>query len=204
MVTVRTATADDLERISQTHIRCFPNSLSSQMGEKLLQKYYWEFMKEDPELFVVADNGDDIVGFCMGYLCNKSGFKKNYVSNNIFALALRCVVLAISGNRVFYKRISQKFSTKNNANDDEIIVADAYDPAQKGDLLSICLDSSLRGTGIAKEMLSEYEDRLRHLDRKLCLLSVENNNSQAIRFYEKNGYIVYKKYGESLQYGKAL
>lgn len=204
MVTVRTATIGDLEKISLTHIRCFPNSLSSQMGGGLLKNYYWEFMKENPELFIVADDGRDIVGFCMGYLCEKRGFKKNYVSHNFIALALRCVVLAVSGNRVFYKRIAKKVSSKNDKLGDEIIVADTYDSVQKGDLLSICVEGSLRGTGIAAEMLLEYENRLKQLDRRLCVLSVENSNSQAIRFYEKNGYRIYKKYGESYQYGKVL
>lgn len=32
MITVRTATTEDLEKIALAHIRCFPNSLSSQIG----------------------------------------------------------------------------------------------------------------------------------------------------------------------------
>ena len=173
-------------------------------GGGLLKNYYYEFMKENPELFIVADDGCNIVGFCMGYLCEKKGFKKNFVSRNFVALALRTFMLVVSGNRVFYSRIKKSTAPKNDIHSDETIVTDIYNTNQKGDLLSICVETSLRGTGVAAEMLSEYEKRLKLLDRKLCLLSVENKNVGAIRFYEKNGYRVYKKYGESYQYGKVL
>lgn len=32
MITIRTATMEDLKQIALTHIRCFPKSLSSQIG----------------------------------------------------------------------------------------------------------------------------------------------------------------------------
>lgn len=161
-------------------------------------------MKEDPELFIVADDGKNIVGFCMGYVCEKTGFKKHFVSNNFIALALKCLMLVFSGNRIFYNRIVKRVSSKKNDFGDENIVPNLYASNQKGDLLSICVEKSLRGTGVAAEMLLEYENRLKGLDKKLCVLSVENTNLGAIRFYEKNGYRVYKKYGESYQYGKVL
>lgn len=161
-------------------------------------------MKEDPELFIVADDGKNIVGFFMGYLCEKTGFKKLFVSNNFIALALRCLMLVFSGNRTFYNRIVKRISSKKNDFSDENIVPNLYTSDLKGDLLSICVEKSLRGTGVAAGMLLEYENRLKELDKKLCVLSVENTNLGAIRFYEKNGYRVYKKYGESYQYGKVL
>ena len=40
-ITIRTAVCEDLKKIAQVHIKCFPNSLSSQMGGGCLESIIW-------------------------------------------------------------------------------------------------------------------------------------------------------------------
>lgn len=115
-------------------------------------------MKEDSNLFIVADTGQNIVGFCMGYLCVKTGFKKHFVFNNFIVLAFKVLMLIASGNRIFYNRIVKSISSKKNSFSDETIVPDIYTSNQKGDLLSNCVEKSLRGTEVVAEMLLEYKN----------------------------------------------
>ena len=157
-------------------------------------------MIENPELFIVAEDDQEIVVCCMGYLCENNEFRKKFISHNFISLAFRTALLVISENRVFYKRASQNKKSKDHI----IIIDETHTPQEKGDLLSIFVQDSQRGTGVANNLLLEYENRLKQLNRNFCVLSVENTNLCAINFYKKNGYIMYKKYGESLQYGKIL
>ena len=46
-------------------------------GGGLLRMYYLEYMIENPELFIVAEDDQEIVGCCMGYLCENNEFRKN-------------------------------------------------------------------------------------------------------------------------------
>lgn len=60
---IKNANIDDLNKVAKVHIRCFPDSFSTQLGEKILLKYYLEYFKENPELFYVALDNDKIIGF---------------------------------------------------------------------------------------------------------------------------------------------
>ena len=61
---IRQATTQDLPAIVHVHRVCFANSYSSQLsyyqsvigGGDLLISFYLEYMKDNPELFVVADD----------------------------------------------------------------------------------------------------------------------------------------------------
>lgn len=58
--------------------------------------------------------------------------------------------------------------------------------------MSICILPEFRGNGMAQELINEYHNILRANGRKVCLLSVETGNGRAIKFYERNGYEIYK------------
>lgn len=63
---IRQATKKDLKAIANVHIKCFPDSFSSKLGEILLTRFYNEYLSVVPELFLVAENdAQEIVGFCM-------------------------------------------------------------------------------------------------------------------------------------------
>ena len=71
---IRQASINDLPAIARVHRVCFPDSYSSQLslfrspvgGDNLFEAFYMEYMNDNPELFVVADDEDSgIVGICM-------------------------------------------------------------------------------------------------------------------------------------------
>jgi len=72
----------------------------------------------------------------------------------------------------------------------------------KASLLSICVLPDFRGKNVAQQLLDEYHKMVLSKNRKLCLLSVFTDNVQAIRFYEKNKYLIYKKNSYSIVYAK--
>lgn len=205
---VRKARSEDFEKIVRLHISCFPNSFSTAFGKanngKLLQKYYKNYFLNVPELFLVCEDKEEIVGLCMGYYCEDNNYMKKYVKENILSMGFRVFLLLLTGNKLAWRKVKNVFHSKDSVelltNEFESIPA-----KQRGDLLSICVLPEYRGHGAAQELLDCYIDTLRQNGRKLCLLTVETSNARGIRFYEKNGFVPYKKVGENaMAYAKML
>jgi len=75
----------------------------------------------------------------------------------------------------------------------------------RGDLLSVCVLPESRGKGYAQGMMEAYLAVMKANGRKLCLLSVKTCNLRARRYYERNGFEIYRTRGEDgLTYMKLL
>ena len=46
---IRQAKETYLREIAKVHIRCFPDIFSTQLGQKLLERFYLEYLKEVPD-----------------------------------------------------------------------------------------------------------------------------------------------------------
>ena len=71
--TIRAARESDMEVVCEVHAKCFPESFSTRLGKNLLTKYYLEFYREAPHLFLVCENDEGkMCGFVMGYVLGKT------------------------------------------------------------------------------------------------------------------------------------
>lgn len=213
---IRQATINDLEGIAQVHSACFPDSYSTQLsrfkmaigGGNLLTSFYLEYIKDNPELFVVAkDEKHGIVGFCMGYYMDKDDQMQNFLRNNRLRVMWKTLLLMLSGNRPTWKKMFSRFKHKPSVSD-WTIVNYKYEHIlnnQRGDLLSVCVLPDFRGKGYAQCMMERYLAVMKEHGRKLCLLSVKTDNMRARRYYERNGFELYRTRGEEgLTYMKLL
>lgn len=189
---IRKANNNDLSRIAYVHSICFPNSFSTKLGKKykLLEKLYFEYLKDNPELFLVATNENkEIIGFCMGYYCEKNNYQKLFLKNNFFKILWRFIFLLIIFEPKAWNKLFEKFKQKKNVVLNEKI--SSLNLNSIGDLLSICVLPEFRGKGVANTLIKEYEKELLIQGRTVCILTVENNNKRGISFYKKNGYFPY-------------
>lgn len=212
---IRQATIYDLPDISKVHSICFPDSYSSQLckfdnigGGNLLVSFYREYLNDNPELFWVADDEDKgIVGFCMGYYMDKDDQMQNFMKHNRFKILWKTLLLMLSGNKQTWNKMLARFKHKPSQSD-WTIVNDKYEHIlnnQRGDLLSVCVIPEGRGKGYAQSMMEAYLDAMKTHGRKLCLLSVKTDNLRARRYYERNGFEIYRTRGEDgLTYMKLL
>jgi ribosomal protein S18 acetylase RimI-like enzyme len=69
---------------------------------------------------------------------------------------------------------------------DEPCVADRSKPVE---LARIYVDASHHGQGVAKQLLDEAEELARHMGYGTIWLGVLPENTRAVRFYEKMGYV---------------
>lgn len=213
---IRQATIRDLSSIAYVHSICFSGSYSTQLskynsrigGGNLLISFYYEYIKDNPELFVVAEDKESgIVGFCMGYYMDKDDQMQNFLRNNRLRVMWKTMLLLIMGNRPTWMKILSRFKHKPSIGD-WTIVNDKYEHIlnnQRGDLLSVCVLPGFRGKGYAQGMMDQYLKVMKEHGRKICLLSVKTDNMRARRYYERNGFELYRTRGEEgLTYMKLL
>ena len=213
---IRQATIHDLPAIAKVHSICFPDSYSSQLcklknvigGGNLLVSFYREYLNDNPELFWVADDEDKgIVGFCMGYYMDKDDQMRNFMKHNRFKVLWKTLLLMLSGNKQTWAKMLARFKHKPSQSDWTIVNArnEHILNDQRGDLLSVCVIPEGRGKGYAQSMMEAYLAAMKVYGRKLCLLSVRTDNLRARRYYERNGFEIYRTIGEDgLTYMKLL
>ena len=164
-----------------------------------MTSFYLEYLKDNPELFVVADDeAHGIVGFCMGYYMDKNDQMQNFLRNNRLRVLWKTFLLLLSVNGPTWKKVLSRFKHKPSVGD-WTIVNDKYENIlnnQRGDLLSVCVLPDCRGKGYAQGMMERYLAVMKEHGRRLCLLSVKTDNMRARRFYERNGFELYRTRGE--------
>jgi ribosomal protein S18 acetylase RimI-like enzyme len=188
---IRQGTINDLSSISRVHTECFPDSFSTALGLKLLEKFYYEYISEIPELFLVCENEEgEIAGFCMGYYMENDHYMKSFISHNRISIGITLLFRLVSMDKRAWKKL------KKGKEINWVISNHQYDDIpldQRGDLLSICVLKKYRGNGYANELISEYQNVLKKYRRKICMLSVAIENSRGLYFYEKNGFEKYRE-----------
>jgi ribosomal protein S18 acetylase RimI-like enzyme len=108
----RSAQEKDMTSIAALHTRCFQGYFLTDLGEKLLSKYYQEFFSENPDLFILANDEDNgrLVGFVMGYL-KGSQARKNFERNNRAKLTLRMLCMCATFKTEAWKRVLRKLKS---------------------------------------------------------------------------------------------
>ena len=123
---IRQATYQDLDRIVHVHSVCFPDSYSTQLsrfktimgGGNLLINFYLEYLKDNPELFVVADDEKfGIVGFCMGYYMEKEDQMQRFLNKNRIRVMWKTLLLLLSCNIPTWKKTFSRFKHKPSVSD---------------------------------------------------------------------------------------
>lgn len=211
---IRHADINDLASIAKVHSICFPDSLLSQFFDAksltggLIGSFYKTYLEDAPEIFFVAtDMNNDVIGFCMGYYMDNSTQMKRFIKNNRLKIILKSMKLILKGNTIFWQKIKERIKHKPSIKDWSIVnhTYENIGNDKIGDLLSVCLIPKFRGLGYAQQLMDRFLDSLSINGKKLCLLSVATDNKQAIKYYEKNNFELYRIRGnDGLTYMKLL
>lgn len=198
---IRIVNKGDLREVALIHKECFGEHFASHLCKdrdcKLLQRFYYELYELNPDYFIVSEEGGSINGFCVGYRMCKNDFMERFIRNNRTKVVLNTVRLLLACDKVAWKKVKNYFIKSSRPKFEVINHEYDYVPKEEtADLLSICVLPEHRGKGYAMQLIEEYLKILKESGMKLCLLSVENKNSAAVKLYEKAGFIPYRKMGE--------
>lgn len=179
------ARAQDVPSVVDVHISAFPGFFLTSLGPAFLRTMYRAFLANAGGVFVVAKANQDVHGFAVGVL--KSAGKDRALALRYLPQFLISVIPGLIRNPL---KVSRRILSQFFAVGDQITI-----PDDASVLRSIGIVPNARGTGIAGDLLREFE-RCSFLKgaRSIALTTDAVDNARAITFYQKNGYEVAQEF----------
>ena len=195
MVNYRNVNDKDLLQIAKIHKEQFPDHYLGKFSVSLLHKFY-KNLYEGNFIFLVAEDNNQIVGFVLGgdlqlILGKLNDFVKNYSSHYILEILVRPNTWKDSVMK-FWSRFIKKPTGEYNLDDIE-----------KYTILSIATAKAMQGKGLGSGLIKAFEKELLPYGNRY-MISVREANDNAIRFYEKNGFVVENKLRDEFQMVKII
>ena len=212
LIIIRRAKDVDMELVAKTHSMCFNHGFTSSLhkfnkkcfGGDLAAAIYLEYLKDFPELFIVAEHDGDIVGFCMGYYLDKKNQLSQFLKHNVKRLLLKVPALLLMGDKSTWKKVYQIITRSQERVEVINPIPENITPSEICDILSICVLPEFRGRNLASRLVEEFIKTAREKLCKVCLLTVENDNLRAVNFYKRMGFVVYSDKINKKGYKKML
>ncbi len=200
--TIREIRYEDLDDVTRIHIASFSDRALSQLGKGAVKRYYqWLFTGFPRSYPICAEvNGNTLAGFCFVgvYSGSFSGFLRKhkwYLAGHILfhpwlifnpivreqsSLALKTL------RRIFKSRFCRRRKQPVVVNKTLPESPPRYVP---WGILSIAVDPAYQRRGVAEAMMRFIEGMLGEKGITSLNLSVHTDNSPAVRFYEKMGWV---------------
>ena len=210
MEKIRSTLPTDLPRLARCHSTAFPRSLASALGPRYVSRMLsWYLSTDKTFLFHIEDAQGRCAGYCGGMISDgslgtgsASGMAQHTFRQAVWAFATHPWVFFHPEMRakwpVLWKNILMKLGLRKRVH---------FSPAQKekmakaphAGLVVIGVDPACQGKGYGSLLLQEFERRaVEDYGIRKLQLTVLADNVQAIRAYERNGWIRGKVEGKSL------
>lgn len=212
MPVIKTSVKSDLRKIAVCHQLSFPDSLSSKMGIPYLTKMIEWYISDDKKFLFHVEEAGRCIGYCGGMINDgtqatgsASGMIQYSFNDAVKAILLRPWLLfhkeLIEKYGLVMKNVKRKFVKKKS-------VAQASSVKKKSETLTglvvIGVLPEFQGKGYGSMLLKEFEKRTIELNINKMALTVRNDNHQAIKSYEKNGWMRSVLTGNSLEMVKTI
>ncbi len=185
-ITVRQAVEADLPTVAEIHIRAFPDSFLSRLGRGPVEKYY-EWLLKGPHqttaLMAYADGKP--AGFCFGGVFR--GALSGFLKKNRYYLFLSLLARpAVFFHPEMMNRLGQGIKSLRAP------AASSNMPspgASSFGILSVAVDPVFQRSGAGRELMLESEKAAKRLGFREMDLTVHPENTKAVSFYKKAGWI---------------
>ena len=179
------ARPQDMPSVVEVHIAAFPGFFLTRLGPAFLRTMYRAFLSNAGGVFVVARINQDVQGFAVGVL--KSAGKDRALALRYLPQFLISVIPGLIRNPL---KVSRRLLSQFFAVAEQITI-----PDDASVLRSIGILPDARGTGIADDLLREFE-RCSFIKgaRSVALTTDALDNTRAITFYQKNGYEIAQEF----------
>lgn len=178
---IRRATLNDVPVVAQIHTIAFPGFFLTSLGDSFLRELYSGFLNQSSGIFVVAEDGDKVIGFAAGTTVPDVFFTKLRKKRGLYFL-LKAIPALIKNARVVFKKLVSSIFYKGDK------------PAELsgGTLLSsIGVIPSLHGGSIGSALLDNFEKAAFLQNATFIYLTTDAiENERANAFYGKRGYSV--------------
>jgi ribosomal protein S18 acetylase RimI-like enzyme len=205
-IQLRPMLKEDVSQVAVLHSLVFPDYFLTHMGLPFLIRFYSHFLQR-PGVAVVALDGEKCVGYVAG-MSQQELFLSEFYRKNLLPLTITAAQRFLADpviRKEIYKRagriraVAKTVFRKRNSysSSDQVSLAEL-----SADLLGIGVLPTYRGLGIADALVSRFSKLLVEEGVRTITLTVFNNNSRAIRFYEKTGWNVIRSEGNRVQFSR--
>lgn len=163
------------------HKEAFGDFFLSSLGIGFLTTYYKACLNESVSIAVCAvDEAGTIKGFATGSL-TAAAYHRKLLLKNLFPF-LSCIAgFLFTRPKAIIRLLKNLDKTPH-----------IKDKRDYSELLSIAVVPELKGSGVAKELLNQFEEEvIRKGGKNIALTTDVENNERAIAFYQKCNYEVY-------------
>lgn len=188
----------DAKGVAIIHRECFPYYFSTKLGLGFCTHLYRAYTETEGSFgFVIWRNGAR-VGFVVGG-------KSNIHAQINRALRKNAAVAMFMRPKLVFKMISNKLSkilqkTKTTTTKMHIVSGEKTDKSRAAKLVLIGVKETVRGTGAATELMQAFCNEAMHRGFEIITLVVSRDNLRARAAYEKAGWTLTDKSGESVEY----
>ena len=181
----REVTLNDLLAVTNLHMAAFPEFFLSTLGPAFVQTMYQAFLLNTSGIFVVAEVEGRVSGFAVGVL--QSTGKDLHLALRLLPQFVWALAPALARNPIrVLRRVLSHFSSDGG-------VPAMSDPGAT--LRSIGVAPSMRGLGVAGNLLAAFEQRAQARGAASVTLTTDVlDNERAIQFYKKHGYEVAQEF----------
>jgi len=189
-IAVRKLRQGDLADAARIHLLAFRDSALTALGKGALLRYYdWQLNGPHDVSAFAAFRGAEMAGFCFSGVFR--GALSGFLRQNRNYLALRVATHPwLVFNPLFRDRLSTGLSVLRRFSNPQPQTNAPAKPKRKPSfgILAIAVNPSFQGQGVGRVLMLEAEKVARERRFEEMNLSVNTENSQAIRFYEGLGW----------------
>jgi GNAT superfamily N-acetyltransferase len=211
MLPIDSTVKELLPQVADCHIACFPSSLATRLGKSYVTKTLeWFLINENRFLFHVTVDGK-IVGYCGGFIPSKtgdgssSGMLQHAFGKAVSGIARKPWLIVHPEVRQHYPFIWRNIKRKLTGKLQPTPVVGSIQPFKPYvGLVVIAVHPAHRGTGIAQQLMTEFEDRARAYEQHELHLSVKKNNERAIAAYKNFGWNIVEEQNKTFVMNKHI
>ena len=158
------------------HLKVFPKSFYNKFGRIFLKHtFIWYQNNELYRRLITYEENNMVVGFLTMRKSEDSESFLRYIYPFFITAIIRNPLVFF--NKDILLKIRDQFKRKDHL------------PEKSIELISLGIDPLFRGKGIGAKLLSEFEKITKNLGCDKIVLLVKKENSNAISFYKKNGWV---------------
>jgi ribosomal protein S18 acetylase RimI-like enzyme len=186
----------DCEKIARVHLDAFPNSTLTKFGKKCVIKYYeWQFTDISKYNKLIYAYGivekDHLLAYTIfgkprialfGFIKNNKQFLFIYTLKVLLSLDRKQLKAIAKGIKIYIINTFFKFKKRNNNNKNNHV-------ENRIGLQAIATIKEYNGLGFGKTLMDKMEQIAKENKFAMINLSVDSKNYNAIKFYEKLGYV---------------
>lgn len=198
-ISIRPLTEEDSGRVAVIHREVFPDTPSARLGYGYCRRLYAMYATENRAFGRVLLQEGEAVGFVVG---GDKGIhemisKKLRSQAALSSIVRPSLLLSMAGTQ-----IGKRFKNRERA---QTLTAQATNVDRKkvSKLFLIGILAKARGTGGARQLLDSFVEDACSRGYDTVVLNVHRDNARARNAYEKAGWILNDRGGESVEYHTA-